>query len=173
MRSPFSSRITLRTLREQGLVEATAAVAPCFGADVRCLSAASALLWVAGQADVAVCSVGPGLAGTGTRFGHGAISLAEVALVTASLHGRAVLAQRVSRADERERHRGVSHHTRAVVDLAGDGLTIAPLEAPGWREACAGLELSHMGRGPDEEGPHFEAAFAAGAEARRLLAGPE
>jgi uncharacterized protein DUF3866 len=164
---------TVRALREQGLVEATAAVAPCFGADVRCLSAASALLWASGRADAAVCSVGPGLAGTGTRFGHGATSLAEAALVAAALRGRGVLAQRVSQADERDRHRGVSHHTQAVVELAGGSLTVAPLAAPGWREACAGLELSHMGRGPDEEASHFEAAFAAGAEARRLLAARE
>jgi len=169
---PVQHSDTVRALREQGLVDATAAVAPCFGADVRCLSAASALLWAAGRADVAVCAVGPGLAGTGTRFGHGATSLAEAALVAAALGGRPVLAQRVSQADERERHRGVSHHTGAVVELAGGSLSVAPLESPGWRDACAGLALSHMGRGPDEEAAHFEAAFAAGAEARRLLTGP-
>ncbi|HST16662.1 MAG TPA: DUF3866 family protein [Gaiellaceae bacterium] len=170
---PVQLSDTVRALRAQELVDVTAAVAPCFGADVRCLSVASALLWAAGRADVAVCAVGPGLAGTGTRFGHGAISLAEAALVVAALGGRGVLAQRASQADERERHRGVSHHTRAVAELAGGSLTVAPLAAPGWHDACAGLALSHMGRGPDEEAPHFEAAFAAGAEARRLLAGPE
>jgi hypothetical protein len=169
---PVQLSDTVRELRAQRLVEVTAAVAPCFGADVRSLSAASALLWAATRADVAVCGVGPGLAGTGTRFGHGAISLAEAALVAAALGGGAVLAQRVSQADERERHRGVSHHTRAVAELAGGSVVVAPLEAPGWREACAGLALSHMGRGPDEEAAHFEAAFAAGVEARRLLAGP-
>ncbi len=161
----------LRVLRERGLLEATAAVAPCFGADVRCLSSASALLWASTVAEVAVCSVGPGLAGTGTRFGHGAAALAEAAHVAAALGGRAVLAQRVSQGDARERHRGVSHHTRAVLELAGDAATVAPTEAEGWSEACAGLPLLHMGRGIDEDAAHFEAAFAAGREARRLLDG--
>jgi hypothetical protein len=161
----------LRVLRERRLVERTAAVAPCFGGDVRCLSTASALLWAAGIAEVAVCSVGPGLAGTGTRFGHGATALAEVAHVSAALGGRAVLAQRVSRADARERHRGVSHHSRAVIDLVGDAAAAAPTEAEGWAEACAGLPLATMGRGIDEDQPHFEAAFAAGREARRLRDG--
>ena len=34
--------------------------------------------------------------------------------------------------------------------------------AEGWREACDGLPLSHMGRGPDEDPAFFAAAFAAG-----------
>jgi hypothetical protein len=161
----------LRALRERRLLEATAAVAPCFGGDVRCLSTASALLWAAVVAEVAVCSVGPGLAGTGTRFGHGAAALAEVAHVAHALGGRAVLAQRVSQADARERHQGLSHHTRAVLDLAGRAAAVAPTDAEGWREACAGLPLEHMGRGSDEDAPHFEAAFAAGREARRLRDG--
>ena len=37
----------------------------------------------------------------------------------------------------------------------------------GWEEACAGLPLSHMGRGPDEEPAFFAAAFAAGRLARQ------
>jgi hypothetical protein len=35
----------------------------------------------------------------------------------------------------------------------------------GRREACTGLSLSHMGRGPDEEASHLAAAFAAGRSA--------
>jgi hypothetical protein len=158
----------LRALQSRGLVSSTAAVAPCFGGDVRCVSVASALLWAAARSDVAVCAVGPGIVGTGTRFGHGAVSLAEAANVAAALGGAPILAQRVSAADERPRHRGISHHVRAVLDLALADVAVATSElGEGWREACDGLPLSHMGRGPDEEGPHFAAAFAAG----RLAAG--
>jgi hypothetical protein len=42
-------------------------------------------------------------------------------------------------------------------------------DGTGWREACTGLPLAHMGRGPDEDPRFFEAAFAAGVAARRLL----
>src|SRR2546425_178754 len=77
--------------------------------------------------------------------------------------GSAVLAGRVSGGGERERHRGVSHHTRAALRLCLGGVTVAwPAELPapgwlepreevdvtGWQDACAGLPLSHMGRGP-------------------------
>jgi hypothetical protein len=146
---------------------ARVSVAPCFGGDARCLSVASGLLYAAARTDAAVCAVGVGIAGTGTRFGHGAVSLAEAANVVAALGGRAILAARVSDADERERHRGVSHHTQAVLDLCLGPVTVSRAEdGAGWREACHGLPLSHMGRGPDEEPSHFAAAFAAGKLAR-------
>jgi hypothetical protein len=142
---------------------ACASVAPCFGGDVRCVSVASALLWSAARVDVAICSVGPGLVGTGSRFGHGAVSLAEAANVAIALGGAPVLAARVSDTDERERHRGVSHHTDAVLDLClGEIVVSSPGDGEGWREACAGLPLSHMSRGPDDEPSHFAAAYAAG-----------
>jgi hypothetical protein len=166
---PVSLSDTLRALRERGLLGSTAAVAPCFDGDVQCVSAASALLWArwAGH-DVAVCSIGPGIVGTGTRFGHGGLAAAEGANAALSLGGVPVVAQRVSGADERERHRGLSHHTEAVLELVrGDAAVGEP--ADGWREACDGLQLSHMGRGPDDDPEFFAAAYGAGLAARRLL----
>jgi hypothetical protein len=74
--------------------------------------------------------------------------------------------------DPRGRHHGTSHHTQAVRDLVTVELDFAgPDEAPDdWAKACEGLPLSHMGRGPDEDEVFFRAAFAAGVEARKLLA---
>jgi hypothetical protein len=160
---------TVRALRERGLVASTAAVAPCFDGDAQCVSAASGLLWARGGHDVAVCSVGPGIVGTGTGFGHGGLAAAEAANTASSLGGLPVVAQRVSRADERERHRGRSHHTDAVLALVRDEVLVAE-PADGWREACDGLPLSHMGRGPDEDPEFFAAAYGAGVAARSLLA---
>ena len=162
---------TIRLLKERGLVGAAIAVAPCLDGDVDCVSSAAALAVAARDGYAAiVCSVGPGIVGTGTAFGHGALALAEVANVTAALEGRPILAPRLSERDERERHRGLSHHTSAVRELSRVEIDVpAPDEAPDeWAEACEGLPLSHMGRGPDEEAPHFRAAFAAGLRARRL-----
>ena len=167
---PLALSDAVRALQTRGLVASTASVAPCFGGDARCVSIASALLWSALPHDVVVCSVGPGIVGTGTRFGHGAVSLAEAANVATALGGSPILAQRVSAADDRPRHRGLSHHTGAVLELAlGEVLVARPELGDGWREACEGLPLSHMGRGPDEEGPHFAAAFCAGRLAAELV----
>lgn len=165
---PVSLSDTVRTLGERGLLASTAAVAPCFDADVQCVSPASALLWARGEHEVAVCSVGPGIVGTGTRFGHGGLAAADAANAALSLGGSPVVAQRVSAADKRDRHRGRSHHTEAVLALVRGEVVVAE-PSDGWREACAGLPLSHMGRGPDEDPDFFAAAYGAGVAARALL----
>ena len=82
-----------------------------------------------------------------------------------------MLAVRTSDADPRERHRGVSHHAQAVLDLSL-GEVVVPgrrLDGAGWEEACAGLPLSHMGRAAEDDPAFFRAAFAAGVVARDLL----
>lgn len=164
---PVSLSDTVRALRERGLVASTAAVAPCFDAEVQCVSVASALGWARSGNDVVVSAIGPGIVGTGTRFGHGGVIAAEVANVALSLGGVPVIAARVSGADERSRHRGLSHHTEAVLALVR-GEPVVGEDGDGWREACEGLPLSHMGRGPDEDPEFFEAAYAAGVAAKRL-----
>jgi hypothetical protein len=168
---PVSLSDTVRTLQDRGLVEIAAAVAPCFDAEAQFVTAAAALVWAREQGyEVVVCSVGPGIVGTGSRLGHGALALADVANAASALGGRPVLAVRASEADSRERHRGLSHHAQAVLDLAlGDVVVAAEPDGDGWEEACAGLPLSHMGRGPGEDPVFFRAAYAAGAAARRLL----
>jgi hypothetical protein len=166
---PVSLSDTVRALLERGLVARTAAVAPCFDADVQCVSAASALAWARREHDVAVCSIGPGIVGTGTRFGHGGLAAAEAANAALALGGVPVIAVRASAADERPRHRGISHHTEAALSLVR-GEAVVGLDGEGWREACEGLPLSHMGRGPDDDPEFFAAAYAAGAAARELVA---
>jgi hypothetical protein len=168
---PVSLSDTVRVLEERGLVATSAAVAPCFDGDVQCVSVASALGWAREGHDVAVCAIGPGIVGTGTRFGHGGVAAAEAANAALALGGVPVVAARVSGADERARHRGLSHHTEAVLALVRGEAVVADSGGEGWREACAGLPLSHMGRGPDEDSDFFAAAYAAGLAARELLAG--
>lgn len=176
---PVSLSDAVRTLKAHGLIEVAVAAAPCFDGDVQCANAWSALASCAGF-DAVVCAIGPGIAGTGSRLGHGGMAAAEAAVAARSLGASPIVAARVSHADERKRHSGVSHHTRAVVELTGATVAWpAGLDAPdwlegridvdveGWREACEGLPLSHMGRGPDEDPWFFAAAFAAG----RLAAG--
>ena len=181
---PVSLSDTVRALKERGYVEESVAVGPCTDGDVACVSTASALLWAAAEGyQVVICSIGPGIVGTASPWGHGGLGVAEALATAARLEGRPVLAVRYSGADERERHRGLSHHTRAVLRLAGEAQIGWPrdldvpegiesptlVDASGWEEACAGLPLSHMGRGRTEDPAFFAAAFAAGRLARSLL----
>jgi Protein of unknown function (DUF3866) len=182
---PVALSDTVRALKARGLVEQAAGVGPCFGGDAQAVSTSSALGWAAGAGfDAAVCAVGPGIVGTGSRFGHGGLNAAHAANAAAMRGGAPVVAVRVSYGDPRARHQGVSHHTRAVLELCGErvraawpaGLEVAddvgPVEVvdvEGWREACAGLPLEHMGRGPDDDPWFFASAFAAGRLADRLV----
>jgi hypothetical protein len=180
---PLTLSDAVRALRARfGL--RTIAAGACFDGDVESVGVVSALAHAATWADAVLCSVGPGVVGTGSRWGHGAVAAAEAANAAAALGGSAVLAIRASEADERERHRGVSHHARSALELCLGAVAVAwpaGREAPGWlepreevdasawRDACAGLPLSHMGRGPDNDPLFFEAAYAAGLVARSRL----
>jgi hypothetical protein len=168
---PVSLSDTVRALKARGLVEVAVAVAPCLDGDVETVTPAAALAWARAEGfDAAVCAIGPGIVGTASRLGHGALALADAANTATALGGRPVLAVRTSEADTRERHRGVSHHTRAVLELClGDVVLADDTDGDGWEEACAGLPLAHMGRGPTDDPAFFRAAFAAGVAARRLL----
>ncbi len=170
---PVSMSDAVRELRDRGLLALVVAAGPCIEADAQAVNVYSALAWCKERGmDAAVCSVGPGIVGTGTALGHGGVAAAQAVNATAALGGRAVLAPRVSEADPRPRHRGLSHHTVAVLRLCLEP-PLFPAEeefkASGWREACEGLPLSHMGRGPDDDPAFFAAAFSAGRLARSLL----
>ena len=179
---PVSLSDTVRALKARKLLETAIAVSPCLDGDVQCVTVASSLLHAAGRgADVVVCGIGPGIVGTASRFGHGGLAVADAANAASALGGAPIVAPRVSFGDERERHQGVSHHTRSALELClgevrvawphglqrPDGLDVVEVDVTGWETACGSLPLTHMGRGPREDPWFFAAAFAAG----RLAAG--
>ena len=168
---PVSLSDALRALRARRLLAFTVAAAPCVDADVQAVNVYSALGHArAAGANAIVCAIGPGIVGTGTALGHGGLAAAQASDAATALGGRAVLAPRVSLGEARERHHGLSHHTQAVLRVClAKPLVPDDLAPEGWREACAGLPLSHMGRGPDDDPEFFAAAFAAGRLARSLL----
>ena len=179
---PVSLSDTVRALKARKLLETAIAVSPCLDGDVQCVTVASSLLHAAGRgADVVVCGIGPGIVGTASRFGHGGLAVADAANAASALGGAPIVAPRVSFGDERERHQGVSHHTRSALELClgevrvawpyglerPDGHDVVEVDVTGWETACGSLPLTHMGRGPREDPWFFAAAFAAG----RLAAG--
>ena len=184
---PVSLSDTVRALKARGLLDLAIAVAPCSDGDVQAVTVPAALAWAKSERfDVVVCGIGPGIVGTASDLGHGGLAVADAANAAAALRGRAIVTVRHSGGDERERHQGVSHHTRAAVALClgareiawPSGLPEPGLSWPervvqvpvdGWSEVCAGLPLLHMGRGPDDDPWFFAAAFAAGRLARAHL----
>lgn len=108
---------TVATLREAGWLEACVTVGQAFGGDLEAVTVHTGLLaarLVVG-ADLVVVAQGPGNLGTGTRWGFSGVAVGDALNAAAVLGGRPIAALRVSGADPRERHRGVSHHSLTAV----------------------------------------------------------
>lgn len=100
-------------LVDAGWLEAVVTTGQAFGGDLEAVTLHTGLLaarTVLG-ADVVVVAQGPGNLGTGTRWGFSGVACGEAVNAVAVLRGRAVASLRVSAADARERHQGVSHHS--------------------------------------------------------------
>ncbi|MEV4771632.1 DUF3866 family protein [Micromonospora humida] len=179
----------------------TVSVGQAFGGDLEAATLHTGLLAARHvlRADVAVVAQGPGNLGTGTRWGFSGVAVGEAVNAVAVLGGRPVGSLRISDADARPRHQGVSHHSLTAygrVALAPaelvvpDGLppelaarvdaALAPLagrhtlvrvDTDGLDAALRALpvRLSTMGRGLDADHAYFLAAAAAGRHAATLL----
>jgi hypothetical protein len=169
-------------LLDGGILDTTVTAGNAFGGVYEAVSMPGGLAvarHVAG-ADVAVVGMGPGVVGTGTALGTTAVEAAAVVDGAAALGGSPILCARMSDADGRGRHQGVSHHTRTVMDLIRTPGVPVPLPAdvPELPDAAAvlaaaGLRVTTMGRGPDEDPAFFAACAAAAAvAAERLPSGP-
>jgi hypothetical protein len=104
---------TCASLVDAGWLAATVTTGQSFGGDLETVTVHTGLLaarHVLG-ADVAVVAQGPGNLGTGTRWGFSGVAAGEAVNAAAALGGQPVASLRVSDADPRVRHRGVSHHS--------------------------------------------------------------
>ena len=178
-------------LLERGLLHDHITAAPAYGGLGEAISVAGALDAAANRFgwDAVLAAPGPGIIGSDTRLGHGGIAALDTAHAALALGMPTLLSPRLSSADERSRHRGVSHHTLTVMQLllgavevpvpAGEAVPIAVLaEACGWRHrlreepvdlagyAASGLPAWTMGRGIEDDPLFFAAALAAGGALR-------
>src|SRR5215208_8016068 len=97
---PVALSDAVRALKAGGLLEVAIAAGACFGGDVDCVNVHSSLLWASGRdLDAVVCSIGPGIVGTGTSFGHGGMAAADALAAADQLGGKPILALRISTRD--------------------------------------------------------------------------
>jgi hypothetical protein len=128
---------TVAGLREAGWLASCISVGQAFGGDHEAVTVHSGLLAarLVARADLAVVAQGPGNLGTGTRWGFSGVAAGEALNAAGVLRGRPVAALRVSSADGRERHRGLSHHTRTAlgrVALLPVDVVVPSLQGPFW-----------------------------------------
>jgi hypothetical protein len=189
---------TVPALKAAGLLDVTISAGQATGGDLEAISIYGALAAAkaVARADVVVVAMGPGNLGSGTRLGFASIEVASIINAVAALGGRPIVVPRISFADERPRHRGLSHHTVTALELALAPAEIAlpPLKDARAKAIRAALEqtpthtvvdvdlgaiedalrassvpLRSMGRGYDDDPDFFRAAAAAGVLAARAV----
>lgn len=135
---PLGVSRLVATLVEKRLLDVTVTCGQAFGGDVEAVNRYTGLLAaIAAGADIVVAGAGPGSVGTGTMLGHSGVDVGEWVNAVVALGGRPIVAPRISGADPRIRHRGLSIHTRAAlgrVSLAG-----AVVAVPHMDDALAGM----------------------------------
>jgi hypothetical protein len=104
-------------LRDAGLLDAWITCGQAFGGEREAVTVWSGLLAAKELlgAEVIVVADGPGNLGTETTWGVSALASGHALMAASTLHGRPIPALRVSFADERERHQGVSHHSLTIL----------------------------------------------------------
>jgi Protein of unknown function (DUF3866) len=184
---PGSLSRDVAQLRERDLLCGHVTAAPAYGGEHEALSVAGALDAAAKGLgwDAALVGPGPGIIGSETRLGHGGIAALDSCHAALALGLPTLLSPRLSEADPRERHRGVSHHTLIVLEMLlgslevpvpeGNENLVAQLGVAGdhrLQEAqpdldgyvASGLPARTMGRGLEEDRLFFAAPLAAGQE---------
>ena len=132
---------TVRELRRRGLLAGHLTAGAAHGGEGEAISTAGALhhgLVRLGW-DAAVCGPGPGIVGSASALGHGGMAALDSAHVSLALGCPTLLVARMSSSDERERHRGISHHTLTVLDLLLQPVTVA---LPAGMRSPVGTELA-------------------------------
>jgi hypothetical protein len=123
-------------LRTRGLLAGHVTAAPAFGGEAEALSVTGALDAARRRLgwEGAIVGPGPGILGSRTRFGHGGIAALDSAHAALALGLRTLVSPRLSSADPRPEHRGLSHHSATVLELllAPVRVPVPEVELEGW-----------------------------------------
>ena len=189
---PGSLSRDVAELRERNLLCGHVTASPAYGGEHEALSVPGALDAAAHRLgwDAILAGPGPGIIGSATQLGHGGMTALDTAHAALALGMTTLLSPRLSEADPRDRHRGISHHTLTVLDLLLAPVTVAapeyhPDAITALEEACGGrhrlqvraadldgyaasnLPATSMGRSLADDPLFFAAPLAAGAALRR------
>ena len=116
----------VETLKNKKLIDSTITIGNAFGGDYECINIYTALITAKEiiKADAVFVSMGPGIAGTGTKYGFTGIEQGWILDAVKKLGGKAIGIPRISFGDSRNRHNGISHHSltifREIVNVTVD-----------------------------------------------------
>jgi hypothetical protein len=97
----------------------TVTIGHSFGGDLECVNIYNGLIAAKEilKADITIVTMGPGIVGTGTKYGFTGIEQGNIIDAVTDLGGTPIAIPRISFADPRPRHQGISHHSITVLDL--------------------------------------------------------
>ena len=105
-------------LKEKRLIDITITCGQAFGGDLEAINVYSAIIAAkeVARADVVIVCQGPGNAGAATKYGFSGIQQGDALNAVSMLGGAPIMVLRMSFEDARERHRGMSHHSRTILE---------------------------------------------------------
>jgi hypothetical protein len=181
---PIAFSNLVRQLKSLGYIAHTITCGQAFGGDYETVTVHSALLAAKYilECDAAIVIQGPGNAGTATKYGFSGAEQAAILDAAYALEGAPIAIVRMSSADPRSRHQGVSHHTLTTLELTVGGCIaptpkgvdfpkvsprhiVLPVEGAGAildKMKRDDVNVTTMGRTIDDDRLFFEAAATAG-----------
>lgn len=141
---PLAFSRTVSELKTKGLLDGTVTCGNAFGGDLEAVNVYSGMLAARHvmQAEVIVALMGPGIVGTGSRWGFTGVEQGDILNAVATLGGNPIAIPRISFADRRARHHGISHHTLTVLSRVCKIPCTVPL--PALEEAKLGELLAQL-----------------------------
>ncbi|QZY56821.1 DUF3866 family protein [Crassaminicella profunda] len=126
---PIDFSNIVKKLKEEELINGTVTIGNAFGGDLDCINIYNGLIAAKEilKCDIAIVTMGPGIAGTGTQYGFSGIEQGYMIDAVNDLGGEAIAALRISFADKRKRHQGISHHTITVLDKISKTKAMLPI----------------------------------------------
>ncbi|MDD2574629.1 MAG: DUF3866 family protein [Bacillota bacterium] len=126
---PITFSKTVAGLKEMGLLDVTITSGNAFGGDMETVNFYTGIIAAvqAAECDLVVVGMGPGIAGTGTAYGFSGVEQGYIIDGINTLGGLPVAMVRISFADGRVRHRGISHHSITVLGKIAKTRSLVPL----------------------------------------------
>ncbi|WP_099188154.1 DUF3866 family protein [Tepidibacter mesophilus] len=119
----------VQNLKKNRLIDNTITIGNAFGGDYECINIYTALILAKEvlKADAVFVCMGPGIVGTSTKYGFTGIEQANILDAAKKLKGRPIAIPRISFADKRDRHFGLSHHSVTILKEMVNTKVVVPI----------------------------------------------
>ena len=115
---PIQFSKTVKYLKEKEIIDNTITIGQSFGGDFECINVYTGLITAKEvlDSDITIITMGPGIVGSGTKYGFSGIEQGYIVDAINTLGGKSIVVPRISFRDSRNRHEGMSHHSITVLD---------------------------------------------------------